>query len=116
MALTLCAGDQDVLWFDVSMNDLEAMEMSKTRCDLAQCTFWVERDRNVHEVIRTFDDVSEGRGAEFDGNVEEIRLSLLIEVSNNVGVVVGFLEDVDFSGGQGHEVSKETFDSDSTAL
>jgi hypothetical protein len=117
MVLTaLRAGDQYILWFNISVNDLESVEMSKPSRDLAQCTFRIKRDCDVHETIRVLDNVCEGRGAEFDGDVKEIRLSLLIEVPDDVGMIVRFLKDTDFSGGQGDKVLEETFDCHSTAL
>ena len=63
-----------------------------------------------------FDNVSEGRRAELDGNIKEVPLGLLIEVSDNVGMIVGFLENANFSGGQRDKIPEETFDSDSTTL
>lgn len=63
-----------------------------------------------------FDDVGERGRAQFDGNVEKIRLSLLIEVPDDIGMIVGLLEDTDFSGGQGDKILEKTFDGDSTAL
>ena len=63
-----------------------------------------------------FYDVGEGRGAEFDSDIKKIRLGLLIEVSDDVGMIVGFLEDADFTGGQGDKVLEETLDGDSAAL
>ena len=90
--------------------------MSEAGCNLAQCTFRVKRDRDVNEVIRAFNNVGEGCRAEFDGNIKEIRLRFLIEVPDDVGMVVRFLEDADFTGGQGDKILKEAFDGDSTAL
>lgn len=98
------------------MDDLERVEMSEARCDLAKGTFGIESDRDVHEAIRALDNVCEGGRAEFDGNIKKVRLGLLIEVPDDVGVVIGFLEDTDFTSGQGDKVSEETFDGDSTAL
>lgn len=98
------------------MDDLERMEMSETGCDLAQCTFRIKCDRDIPEVIRALDNVGEGCGAEFDRNIKEIRLGFLIEVPDDVGMVVRFLEDADFTGSQGDEVLEEAFDRDSTAL
>ena len=98
------------------MDDLERMEMSEAGRNLAQCAFRIECDRDLHEVIRAFDDVGEGCRAEFDGNIKEIRLGFLIEVPDDVGMVVRFLEDADFTGGQGNKILEEAFNGDSTAL
>ena len=117
MALAvLRARDQDVLRFYVSVNNLKGVKMSETGCDLTQCAFRFKRDRDLHKVVRTFNDISEGCRAEFNGNVEEIRLSLLIEVPDDIGMVIGFLEDADFSGGQSDKILEKPFDGDSTAL
>ena len=63
-----------------------------------------------------FDNVGKGRWAEFNGDVKKIRLSLLVEVPDDVGMVVGFLEDADLAGGQCGNLLDETFDGDGTAL
>ena len=98
------------------MYDLQRMEMTQARSNLAQCAFGIKRDRDVREVARTFDNIGEGCRAEFDSNVKEIRLGFLIEVPDNVGMVVRLLEDTDFTGGQGDKIPEETFDGDSAAL
>ena len=43
-------------------------------------------------------------------------LGFLVVVPDDVGVVVAFLKDTYFPGGEGNEVLEETFDSDSAAL
>lgn len=43
-------------------------------------------------------------------------LGFLVVVSDDVGVVVAFLEDADFAGSEGNEVLEETFDGDGPAL
>ena len=117
MALAvLRARDQYVLRFYVSVNNLKGVKVLEAGCDLTQCMFRFKRDHNLHKVDRAFNDVGKGRRAEFNGNVEEIRPSLLIEVPDDIGMVIGFLEDADFSGGQSDKILEEPFDGDSTAL
>ena len=63
-----------------------------------------------------FDNVSEGRRAKLDGNIKEIPLSLLIEVPDDVRMVVRFLKDINFTGGQRDKILEETFDGNRTIL
>ena len=49
-------------------------------------------------------------------DVQEIFVSFLVELADDVRVVVGFLEDGDFALGQGDEVAEETFDGNGAAL
>ena len=72
--------------------------------------------RDFLEVIRMFDDVGEGRGAELDNEIGKIWQSHLKEVPDDVGMVVGFLEGTDFTGGQGDKIPEEALNGDSTAL
>ena len=67
-------------------------------------------------MVGTLDYVCERGRAEFEGDVEEVFAGFLVEVSDDVGVVVGFLEDVHFAEGEGDEVLEETFDGDGAAL
>lgn len=50
------------------------------------------------------DEVRERAGTEFERDVEEVFASLLVVVSDDIGVVVGFFEEVDFALGESYKV------------
>lgn len=68
------------------------------------------------ELIWTLDDIRERGGTKLESDVEEAGVGFLVEVADDVGMIVGFLEDGDFAGGEGGEILQEAFDGDGTAL
>ena len=54
--------------------------------------------------------------AELEHNVKEAVLELLVKVSNDIWMVVRFLEKLDFTRGDGDAVLNKAFDGDCTPL
>lgn len=98
------------------MDDLQFVEVSKSRGDLTEGFLRIEIWDQFGEGGRLVDEVIEGGRAEFEGDVEEGVALLFAEVSNDVGMVVRFLEEGDFLSGDGDKVFEESFDGDSSAL
>lgn len=96
--------NEDVLGFYVSMDEFEGMEMPQTGCDLAQGAFGIKGDGDFAMSIWRLDNVGEGGGAQLERNVQEVCVGLLIVVSNDVGVIVRFLQDADLARGEGDKV------------
>jgi hypothetical protein len=62
------------------------------------------------------DELEEGCGAEFEGDVKEGVALFFTEVANDVRVIVGFLEEVDFVSGDGNKVLQQPLDGDGASL
>lgn len=107
---------EDILGFDIAVDYLQRMQVSQPGRDLPQRPFGVEPVGDIFMLVRALYDVCQGSRAELEGDVEEVGVGFLVVVSDDVGVVVGLLEDADFARGEGDEVLQEAFDGDGAAL
>lgn len=81
--------------------------MPQARCNLPQRFLRIESDGDIPKLISIglLDNVRKARRAELQSDVEEIVLSFLIVVSDDVRVIIGFLEDGDFAIGERDKIS-----------
>ena len=66
--------------------------------------------------MRVLDDISQRSGTQLKSNVKKVEMRFLIIVPDDVGMIVGLLEDGYFASGQGYEILEETFDGYSSTL
>ena len=73
---------------------------------LPQCLLGIEIDRDIPPLLPfgALDDISERGGTELEGDIQKVAVRFLVVVADDVGVVVGFLEDGDFACGEGYKV------------
>jgi hypothetical protein len=62
-------------------------------------------------LVRTLDDICERRGAKLESNVEEVSMGFLIVISDDIRVVVRFLEYINLAGGESDKVLQEALNS-----
>lgn len=98
------------------MAHLQLVKMSDSLTDPFQSCLRFEELGEVWELRWSLDEIGEGCWAKLESDVEPGVLLLLVEISNDVGVEVGRLEEGDFVGGERGEVGEETFDGDGTRL
>ena len=55
----LSTRDKDVLWFYVTVHDLECVQVPQARSNLPQGALGTEGDSDLAELVGTFDDVRE---------------------------------------------------------
>jgi hypothetical protein len=67
-------------------------------------------------LVRAFNDICEGRRAKFESNVEEISMGFLIVISDDIRVVVRFLENINLAGGESDKILQEALNSYCTPL
>lgn len=73
---------------------------------LAKGSFGIESDGNIAPLvaIRRFDDICQRSGTKFESDVEEVGVRFLVVVANDVGMIVAFLEDINFAGSKSHKI------------
>jgi hypothetical protein len=115
-AVLLCFADQNVLRFDIPMDNLQRVQVLQAGRNLLQRTLGIKRFLDLLERTGSLDDVRKRGGAELECYVEKIVLALLVEVPDHVGVVVRFLQDGDLPRGDRDELLLQTFYSHSPPL
>ena len=108
-AVSLCLADQNVLRFDIPVDNLQRVQVLQARRNLLESALGVKRRLDLFERAGSFDDVRKRGGAELERYVEEVVLALLVEVPDHVGVVIRFLQDGDLSRSDRNEFLLQTF-------
>ncbi len=96
-AIPMCLADQNVLRFNIPMDNLQRVQVLQAGRNLLQRALGIKRRLDLLERVGPLDDVRKRGGAEFERYVEEVVLALLVEVPDHVWVVVRFLQDGDLS-------------------
>lgn len=62
------------------MHDFERVEVFETRCDLRKSFLRLQCCRQVHELVRRFNQVGQRSRAKIKSNVQEVIVAFLAEV------------------------------------
>jgi hypothetical protein len=100
---------EDVLRLDVAMNDFEGVEMMEAGGNLRQCALWLEGRDDGGIIVWALDEVFKGGRTEFKRNVKEVGLVFLIIITDDVGMIVRFLEESNFAQSYSDKILKKTF-------
>jgi hypothetical protein len=112
----LCTRDEDVLGFDIAMHDLERMQVSEARRNLAYGALGIEGHSDLTELVWPLNDIGKRGRAQLKSDVKEACMRLLVIIPNDIRMIVRILEKVDLAVCECNKVLKETFDCDSSAL